>query len=196
MTSIAVPNAAKTATSYVYVANAGKQNNLGLEVAIKGVAYKSDKFIKTITPFTNFAYSYFRYGNFKYQQLSADKKSTVEVDYSSKVVAGVPPITFNVGFDINTKPGLYMNMTYSFRDKMFFTSDNLNQAKQNHLLNAKIGYSHVFIKHIGIDAYVGFNNITQNKNYAMVFVNQLPDAYIPAPNKANYFGGLSLKYIF
>ncbi|MFN8298421.1 MAG: TonB-dependent receptor [Chitinophagales bacterium] len=196
MTTIAVPNASNTATSYVYVANAGKQNNLGLELSVRAVAYQSDKFVKAITPFANLTYSYFRYGTFKYQQLSSDKKSTVEVDFSKNVVAGVPPIIFNAGFDFVTKPGLYLNMTYSFRDKMYFTSDNKNQTDYYHLLNAKIGYSHVFIKHIGIDAYVGFNNITQNKNYAMVFLNQLPDAYLPAPNKANFFGGLNLKYIF
>jgi iron complex outermembrane receptor protein len=196
MTSIAVPNSTNTATSYVYVANAGKQNNLGLEVSLRAVAYKSDKFVKGITPFVNLAYSYFRYSNFKYQQLSSDKKSVVEVDYTNNVVAGVPPITFNAGFDFTTKPGLYLNMTYSFRDKMYYTSDNKNQTKYYHLLNAKIGYSHVFIKHIGIDAFVGFNNITQNQNYAMVFLNQLPDAYLPAPRQANFFGGANLKYIF
>lgn len=196
MTTIAVPDATNTATSYVYVANAGKQNNVGLEIALRGVAYQSNKSVKSISLFTNLAYSYFRYGAFKYQQLSSDKKSTVEVDFSNNVVAGAPPITFNVGVDLLTKPGLYFNMTYSFRDKMYYTSDNKNQTGFNHLLNTKIGYSHVFINHIGIDAFFGVNNITQNKNYAMVFVNQLPDAYIPAPNKANFFGGINLKYIF
>src|ERR1043165_6152183 len=90
MTVIAVPNATNTATSYyTYMANAGKQNNLGLEVAIRATAYQSSKFVKAITPFANLAYSYFRYGNFKFQQLSADKKTTVETDYSKNVVAGV-----------------------------------------------------------------------------------------------------------
>lgn len=196
MTTVAVPDSTNTATSYSYVVNAGKQNNLGLELAISAVAYQSDRFVKAITPFVNLTYSYFRYGNFKFQKLSSDKKHTDETDYTGKVVAGAPPVTFNAGFDFTTKPGLYLNMTYSFRDKMYYTSDNLNQTNFYHLLNAKIGYSHVFIKHIGIDAYVGFNNITQNQNYAMVFVNQLPDAYLPAPNKANYYGGINLKYIF
>jgi iron complex outermembrane recepter protein len=30
----------------------------------------------------------------------------------------------------------------------------------------------------------------------MVFLNQLPDAYLPAPNEINYFGGVNLKYTF
>lgn len=196
MTSIAVPNETNTATSYVYVANAGEQDNKGLEVALRGVAYQSMSFLKSINPFVNLAYSDFKYGNFKYQQLSADKKSVTEVDFSNKVVAGVPPLTMNVGFDLFTKPGLYLNMTYSYRDKMYYTSDNQNETGTYELLNAKIGYSHLLGRHIGLDLYVGASNLTGKQNYAMVFLNQVPDAYLPAPKDANYFGGASVKYIF
>ncbi len=197
MTTVAVANAANTATSYVYVTNGGKQNNIGVEVALRGIAYQSGKgFVKSVSAFTNLAYSYFKYADFKYQQLSGDKKSVVEVDYSKNTVAGVPPITANVGVDFVSNPGLYANITYSYRDPMFYTSDNQNKTNANHLLNAKIGFQRVFIKHIGIDAYVGSNNMTSNQNYAMVFLNQLPDAYLPAPRKINFFGGVNLKYIF
>jgi iron complex outermembrane recepter protein len=50
--------------------------------------------------------------------------------------------------------------------------------------------------HFDADLYFGINNITGTQYYYMVFVNQLPDAYLPAPNKANYFGGINLKYNF
>jgi len=30
----------------------------------------------------------------------------------------------------------------------------------------------------------------------MIFVNQLPDAYLPAPKNTLFFGGLNLKYNF
>lgn len=197
MTTVAVPNPAKTATSYVYVVNAGEQINQGIELALRAVAYKSDRFIKSFNPFVNFNLTHNRYGdNFKFQQLSADKKSTVELDFSKKVVAGVPPLTINAGFDLFAKMGLYLNMTYSYRDKMYYTSDNLNQTDVYKLLNAKIGFSHTFSKHIGVDLYVGANNLTGNQNYMMVFLNQLPDAYLPAPKEVNYFGGINLKYIF
>lgn len=196
MTTIAVPNETNTATSYSYVVNGGEQDNKGLEVALNGVAYKSESFLKSINPFLNLAYSDFKYGDFKFQKLSSDKKSVSEVDYSNLVVAGVPPLTVNLGFDLFTKPGLYLNMTYSYRDKMYFTSDNLNQVGTYELLNAKIGYSRVLGKHIGLDLYAGANNLTGKQNYAMMFLNQLPDAYLPAPKETNYFGGVSLKYIF
>ncbi len=196
MTTIAVPNATNTATSYVYVANAGEQKNMGIEAMIKAVVYESESGIKSISPFVNATYSHFRYGNFKYQQLSGDKKSVVEVDFTDKVVAGVPPVTFNVGLDVQTHAGIYFNATYTHRDKMYYTSDNVNETGTYQLLNAKVGYNANLGDHIGLNLYFGASNITGHQNYAMVFLNQLPDAYLPAPSEINYFGGLNLKYNF
>jgi iron complex outermembrane receptor protein len=196
MTTIAVPNPANTATSYVYVANAGEQKNLGLEISLKGTAYESAGFIRTIQPFANLTLSHFRYGDFKYEQLSSDKTSTVVLDFTDKTVVGVPPVVFNTGFDLTTRPGVYWNMTYNYRDPMYFTSDNRNQTPAYQLLNTKIGYSRQLLKHFALDAYLGCNNLTGQQNYVMVFLNQLPDAYLPAPREANFFGGLNLKYIF
>jgi iron complex outermembrane receptor protein len=197
MTVVAVPNAANTATSYTYVTNGGKQDNMGVEALVKYMAYQSATGVfRAVAPFVNFAYSDFKYKDFKFQQLSADKKSTVEVDYSDKKVAGVPPITVNAGIDVMTRPGIYGNVTYSYRDGMYFTSDNLNKAGSYNLLNAKIGLQRTFANHLGIDLFVGANNITGVQYPYMVFLNQLPDAYLPAPREINYFGGLNVKYNF
>ncbi len=197
MTSVAVPNAANTATSYVYVANGGSQKHTGVEIAVRGIAYKSNTgFFKTVSLFSNLAYSSFKYGNFKFQQLSTDRRAATEVDFTDKVVAGVPPITFNAGLDFLTKVGLYGNAIYSYRDEMYYTSDNLNKTNTYKLLNAKIGFQTPIGKRINFDAYLAANNITGNQNYAMVFVNQLPDAYLPAPKEINYFGGINVRYNF
>lgn len=197
MTVVAVPNATNTATSYTYVANGGNQVDMGIEAIVKYKAYQSATgFLTELAPFANFTYSDFQYKDFKFQQLSSDKKSVVITDYSNKTVAGVPPITVNLGVDASTKIGLYGNINYSYRDKMYITSDNLYQASSYNLLNAKIGFRTTFLKHFGIDAFVGANNITGTKYYYMVFINQLPDAYLPAPAEINYFGGLNLKYTF
>ena len=192
MTVIAVPNATNTATAYTYVANGGSQDNKGLEALVKYIVYQSAvKFIASVTPYANFCYSDFKYKNFKFQ--AANKPVA---DYSGNKVVGVPPVTFNAGVDASTQIGLYANINYSYRDGMYFTSDQLNKTGSFNLLNAKIGFKRTFVQHIGVDLYIGANNITNTKYYYMVFLNQLPDAYLPAPNKINYFGGINLKYIF
>jgi iron complex outermembrane recepter protein len=195
MTAIAVP-LNSTTTNYSYVANGGTQNDIGIEALLKYSVYESEAgFFRSIGTFANFTYSMFEYENFKFQRFS-NPTTVVEVDYSGKAVAGVPPITVNCGFDIFTKMGLYMNATYSYRDPMPITSDNTLKTSAFSLVNAKIGYSRVFADHYGVDAFFGANNITGTQYYYMVFLNQLPDAYIPAPYEINYFGGINLKYIF
>ena len=120
----------------------------------------------------------------------------MEVDYSGNDVAGVPPITANVGVDVLTKLGLYGNVNYSYRDAIYFTSDNVNQTEAFSLLNAKVGFKRTFGEHIEGDVFFGANNITGTQAFNMVFLNQLPDAYLPAPLEINYFGGVNLRYIF
>jgi iron complex outermembrane receptor protein len=78
---------------------------------------------------------------------------------------------------------------------MPFTSDGLNKTSAYGLLNAKLGIQRS-IKHFNFDVFAGAINMTNTQYAYMVFLNQLPDAYMPAPNKINYFGGINLKYTF
>lgn len=192
MTLVAVPNAAGTATAYTYVTNSGGQINNGLEVLLRFTAYQSEQaFTRSVRPFVNYAYS-----NFTYDHMTFQNNATQAVtDYDGKKVAGVAPHTFNAGVDYVSRPGLYGNITWLFRDSMPFTSDGLNTAYGFSLVNAKIG----FRKTVGafdFDLYAGASNITGVKYYQMVFVNQLPDAFLAGPREVNYFGGLNVKYIF
>ncbi|MCB9257301.1 MAG: TonB-dependent receptor plug domain-containing protein [Chitinophagales bacterium] len=198
-TTETVQNPSNTATLYSYIVNGGKLNNYGLEVLVKYEIMKNkDAFISSLRPFANLTYSNFRYKDFAYEKVAKDGSgadSTVVEDYSGNKVAGVAPLVFNAGVDVLTKIGLYGNINYNFRSKMPFTSDGLNEADAYHLLNAKIGFRKT-IKAFAFDAYVGANNLTSTQYYSMLFINQLPDAYIPAPRKINFFGGASLSYSF
>ena len=196
MTTIGVPTSTGTATSYTYVANGGKQDDQGIEFLLKYTAYKStDGFFSLVRPFVNVAYSNFKYVDFKYQQLNAQKQVS-EVDFSGNKVVNVPPVVFNAGVDVGINLGLYANANYNYRDGVPFTSDGANITKSYALLNAKLGFKHSLADHFTFDAYFGANNITGVQYYYMVFANQLPDVYLPAPNKINYYGGLNVAYKF
>ncbi|MEH6406548.1 MAG: TonB-dependent receptor [Leeuwenhoekiella sp.] len=192
MTSVAVPLDENT-TAYTYIANGGKQKNKGVEVLAKYNAYESETgFFKGINPYANLTYSDFEYEDFQYQSLNADGEA-VTVDYSGMSVAGVAPWVVNAGIDFNTNPGLYGNLNYSYRDAMPFTSDGINNTNAYSLLNAKLGFR-TSLNKFDFDIYAGADNITGTQYYYMVFVNQLPDAYLPAPYKINYYGGIMIKY--
>ena len=193
MTAVAVPNSTNTATLYSYMVNGGSQDHKGIEALIKYTAYQSGSgFFSKIRPFANMAYSDFKYKNFRIQ------KSAIAIpdDYSGKPVAGVAKFVANAGVDLMMKYGLYANITYSYKDGLPISSDGVNKAGSFMLLNSKVGINTSLSKHFDLDLYAGVNNITGIQYYYMVFVNQLPDAYLPAPNKANYFGGINLKYNF
>ncbi|MEN9301974.1 MAG: hypothetical protein RL264_403 [Bacteroidota bacterium] len=197
MTVFAQPNAANTATSYTYVMNGGTQTHRGVEAMLKYTILQSQEgFVKNLTPFVNAAISNFTYGDFRIQRLNATKDSVIETNYSGNKVTGVPPLTFNAGVDFASNVGLYANMVYSYRGKVFYTIDNLEQASGFGLLNAKLGYNKTFFNHLNIDAYFGINNMLSTQHYVMLFNNQLPDAYLPGPKDINFFGGLTLKYLF
>lgn len=198
-TVVAVPNPANTATLYTYIVNAGTLNNKGIEFLAKySLVTSSTGFVRSLRPFVNFTYSDFNYGNYAYQRVGKDitnKDSLITENYTGKQVAGTPKFVFNLGTDFETGAGVYGNINYHHRGSMPFTSDGLNTTSAYGLLNAKLGYRKAFNKW-ELDVYAGANNITNTQYYYMVFINQMPDSYIPAPNKANYFAGASLKYTF
>lgn len=200
MTAVAVPlNPPAVGTAYSYVANSGQQDNRGVEVLVKYTAFEAAKgFFNTIRPFANFTYSDFKYKDYTFQRLKPGSGNT-KVDtfnYDGFSVAGVSKIVANAGLDITTHPGFYANLVYSYKDPQPITSDNIYNTSSYSLLNGKVGLRRSFANHIDVDAFFGVNNITGTKYYYMVFVNQLPDAYLPAPYEANYFGGINLKYNF
>lgn len=199
MTTVAVQNPENTATLYSYIVNGGSLHNKGLEVLVKYNAITSgDHFLTQLSPFTNLTYSDFQYEDFKYERIGKDseQKDVVIVnDFSGNRVAGVPPLVFNLGVDLDTRIGLHGNINFNYRDAMYFTSDEVNQTESYGVLNAKLGLRRT-IGPISFDVFAAANNITGSQYYYMVFLNQLPDAYLPAPFETNFFGGVNLQYTF
>jgi iron complex outermembrane recepter protein len=210
MTAIAVPNPNDVSggTLYTIMANGGSQNHKGLEALLKYTAYQSETgILKSLKPFGNFTYSDFKYENFniastvKRAAPNQTKDSAVITDYSGYNVAAIPKITVNLGLDFQIKYGFYGNITYAYRDAMTITSNGLvagipYKAPAYSLLNAKIGFQHSFGNHFDLDVFAGANNITSTQYPIKIFVNQLPDAFVPGPAKANFYGGVNFKYNF
>jgi iron complex outermembrane receptor protein len=196
MTAINVLNSAGTATLYTYVANSGKQDDKGIEALAKYTVYYSGKgFIESVQPFVNFTYSNFKYKDYSFHYKGTVLKDSV-VNYDGKAVAGVSKFTANFGVDVAARCGLYANMTYSYKDGFPITSDGINKTSSYSLLNAKLGFQKSLSRHFDIDAFFGINDITGTRYPIMVFINQIPDAYMAGPTKTNYFGGINFKYNF
>jgi len=197
MTAVAVPlNPPEVGTAYSYIANGGKHNNKGIEFLLRYTAYQAPGgALRSIRPFGNIAYSKFTYEDFKTERLKSPATSDTTIDYSGNPVAGVAPVVANIGVDLLVAAGIYGNLVYSYKDAMPITSDNINRTNAYSLVNAKLGVQQTLFGHLNVDVFFGINNITGTQYPIMVFVNQLPDAYVPAPYKVNYFGGVHVKWI-
>lgn len=196
MTAINVLNDPGTTTLYSYVVNGGKQDNKGIEAAVRYTVYQSGKsFIESVRLFANITLA-----DYKYEDYSFHYKGKVLIDsvvnYDGKDVVGVPHITANIGVDVQTKYGIYASAGYYYKDGFPITSDNVNRTTSYALLNAKLGYRNNISSHFDLDVYAGVENIAGVKYPINVFVNQLPDAYLLGPRNANYFGGVNLRYNF
>ncbi|MEO5943165.1 MAG: TonB-dependent receptor [Ferruginibacter sp.] len=195
-TAMNVLNPAGTSTLYSYVVNGGKQDHKGIELLVKYAAYTSaDGFFKTVSPFFNFTYSDFKYVDYVFHTKSRSGGDSA-INYDGKAVAGVGPFNANIGVDLVANCGFYANAIYSYKDAFPITSDGLNKTSSYSLLNAKVGFQRSLSRHFDINLYFGIDNITNTQYPIFVFVNQLPDAYLPGPLKATCYGGINLKYNF
>lgn len=193
MTTVAVP-LNNTTTAYSYVVNGGKQDHKGVEAFLKYIFSQSKNgFFTLAAPYVNFTYSDFEYKNFQF--MTGNSTSNLKTyDFSGSPVAGVSKVVFSMGIDVDTKSGLYGNINHLYRDKMPITAPDTLYASSYNLLNGKLGYRKNISSHFDIDISFGVNNITGTKYPIMIFVNQIPDAYIAGPRKANYFATLKLTY--
>lgn len=193
-TTETVQDETNTVTLYSYLVNGGTLNNTGIEAMIQYELIKESGGLFTqLKPFANLTYSDFKYVDFVYEISSQGK--TITNDFSGNPVAGVAPVVFNAGIDAATKFGAYANATFNYRSAMPITSDGEFEAHEYSLLNAKVGYRNNF-KDLNFNAFLGANNITGTQYYNMVFINQMPDAFVPAPYEINFFGGVQLNYTF
>lgn len=204
MTSVSVP-LNNSATAYSYVVNGGTQIHKGVELSMKYSVIRNKKgIISNLTPFINVAFSDFTYGdNFKY--ITGTSASTLDTfDYSRKAVFGVPRITNAIGIDADFSFGVYATLSTLYKGGFTYALEKVGNAPKTfmprstdayNLINLKIGYRRTVGERWKLDVSVGVNNLAGEKYPLMVFVNQLPDAFIPAPPQAVVFGGIQVKYL-
>ena len=180
---------------YAYTVNAGDQTNRGAELAASfSILNEPVGALAQLRPFLSYTYSDFSYDDFK----SNNNNNAGTIDYSGKAVVGVPKHVFAAGADANFRGGVYATGSAEHRSAMPITYNNVHEAPSYTLVNARAGVRRDISQHLGIDAYVGAQNITGALYYTMVFLNgnytnSSPAIYLPGPNSARAFGGLKVS---
>ncbi len=196
----------ETSNAVTFTTNAGKQRNQGAELSLSvaAIANKTQP-LSSLRPWLSYSYTKATFVDFR----SDNNNNAGTVNFSGNRVPRVPKNTLSAGIDGATNNGFSFNTTYEYVDRVPVTFDNSTFVKGYGLLGARVGYEHKVDRNWLINAYVGGTNLTSATSYAFLFVGPnyaglaTPaaggngDGYIiPAPYNANYYGNVTLKYVF
>jgi iron complex outermembrane receptor protein len=190
--------ATQTTPAYTITVNAGKVRYQGIELGLNAdITPTKSSFFSLIRPFLS--YTYTNAYNVDFKLNTSDTSAAANLN--DKKVSGIAPHLLNVGLDIDTKPGIYLNTTFMYVDKMPISFDNFRNADSYNTLNAKLGFKRNLGKNYVLDLFAGADNLTSAKYSQMIFINLTPQNaatkyFNPAPQTPTWYGGASLRYIF
>lgn len=169
---------------YYYV-NAGSTKQKGVETYTSyQLVDKPTHFIKAAKVFASYAWHDFHYGNFK----------QVNDDFSKNRLPGASPNVVVAGLDINSNPGIYLNVTYNYTDKIALNDANSAYAPSYNLLGARLGYKKNFCKKIGVEIFAGADNIFDTKYSLGYDINAAVGRYYNAAPGRNYYAGVAFSF--
>ncbi len=121
--------------------------------------------------------------------------------FSGNQLTGVPSEILNAGIDLNSKMGFYGNLNFQYVGKQPITDGNTLFSDSYSLLNLKMGFQTELFSNFRTNLFFGINNLTDKKYASQILINassfggNAPRYFYPG-NPVNYFGGLSINYIF
>ncbi|MEO8823305.1 MAG: TonB-dependent receptor, partial [Ginsengibacter sp.] len=169
---------------YYYV-NAGSTKQKGVETyASYQLVDMPRHFINSAKVWGSYAWHDFHYGTFK----------QVNNDFSKNRLPGAAPNVVVAGLDINSKPGIYLNVTFNYSDKIALNDANSAYAPSYNLLGARLGYKKGFSKKISAEFFAGADNIFDTKYSLGYDINAAVGRYYNAAPGRNYYAGVAFSF--
>lgn len=170
-----------------YSINAGNTDQHGLESYVSyQLADQPREFFSNVKVWVSHTLHDFHYRNFTQDTTS----------FSGKRLPSVPPQTVVAGLDVLVRMGLYLNVTYTYSDRIMLNDANSAYAGSYNLLGGRIGYRKVLAKKLKLDLYGGVDNIFNTRYSLGNDFNAAAGRYYNAAPGVNYFGGVSVNYLF
>ena len=173
--------------------NAGSTNQFGVELNTSYDIFRDyvgSSFLRLARLNVAYTYNHFRFNDY----------NTTSGDFSGNELTGVPPHILVSSFNLQTKPGLYFNLSHTFNDRAPLTDDNSVYSDSYNLVQSKLGWKTILFGKLSADAYFGMDNLL-NEKYSLgydinAFFGSDPSVgryYQPAPER-NWFLGLKINY--
>jgi len=170
-----------------YSINAGNTDQHGLESFISyQLADQPREFFSNAKVWVSHTLHDFHYRNFIQDT----------TNFSGKRLPSVPQQTVVAGLDVLVRLGLYLNVTYTYSDRIMLNDANSAYAGSYNLLGGRIGYRKIFAKKLKLDVYGGVDNIFNTRYSLGNDFNAAAGRYYNAAPGVNYFGGVSVNYLF
>lgn len=170
------------ANGVVLFRNAGSTDQKGIEASLDyAILRNADGFIKDFLIGTAYTGQFFKFVDYRKQTN----------DFSGNDLTGVPPHNVVSRMDIRTRPGIYLNFTHQFTDKIPLNDANTVFQDSYDLVNVRAGW----VKSLGnfdLELFVGVDNLL-DESYSLgndlnAFAGRF---YQPAPTR-NWYGGVKL----
>jgi iron complex outermembrane receptor protein len=178
----------------VFFRNAAVSKRTGLEVGV------SSELVKGLTFKGSYTYQKFKYDSYMAGSIDGAGNITNE-DYSGNIEASNPDMFFTgelmYQHTIAKKYTLYAKTNFQHVGAMFVNDANTDSLKtaSYSLINGQIGIDCNFDK-FRLVAYGGLNNIADKKYVAFININSDRSEYYESGPRRNFFGGLTLAYMF
>jgi iron complex outermembrane recepter protein len=167
-----------------YYVNAGSSTQKGIESQLSYQLLPSAfGFINSARIWAAYTLDNFTYGDFV----------KANINYNGKHFPGVANNTFTGGVDLNSRPGIFLHLTYYYSDKMPLDDANTAYANAYQLVGGRLGYSTVFQK-LSLNFFTGVNNAFNAKYSLGNDINAAGGRYYNAAATANYFIGFSVNF--
>jgi iron complex outermembrane recepter protein len=167
-----------------YYVNAGSTTQKGIESQMSyQLLPSSGGLINSARLWASYTLDNFTYGEFK-------KDST---NYIGNHLPGIANNTFTGGVDLNSRPGIFLHLTYYYTDKMPLNDANTAYSGAYQLVGGRIGYSTIF-QHVNVTVSAGVDNALNAKYSLGNDINAAGGRYYNAAATANYFVGLTVNF--
>ena len=181
--------AKRTADDRYIGINAGESSHIGLELSLNYLLLKTTNW--QINPYFSGTINSFKFKHF----IDGDS------DFSGNILPGVPDTQWNLGIDLSIKNRFSLITSYTSVGKIPMNDQNSKYTDAYSLLNSKATYRFEILKIIKTELSFGINNALDKLYAASILPNAigfgkaLPRYYYPG-NPRNYYGGISVSYLF
>lgn len=169
-----------------YFVNAGGTKQTGVESIVTAwlLAPKNTGKIRAIQVLGSFTYSRFFFSN--YQDATAD--------YSGNGLTGVPQNVMILGMTMRFPQNVSLFVESNSTARLPLNDGNTLYASKYNLLQAKVRWSGLRVKRVGIEMFAGADNILNEKYSLGNDINAFGGRYFNAAAPLNFYGGMNFSF--